>query len=86
MVKKSITITHQQDDWLKNQLASGFFGNESEIIRELIRERQQKEQETIAEIAAIRQALIDGEKSGISNKSVDEVWETVRQNRKIKNA
>ena len=56
MVKKSISITDQQDSWIKSQIATGHFGNESEIIRELIRERQIREQETPAEIVAIRGA------------------------------
>ncbi len=86
MVKKSITVTTQQDDWIKAQIESGYFGNESEVIRELIRERQIKEQETPAEIEAIRQALIEGEKSGFSDRSVDEIWKEARQRHKIKHA
>lgn len=84
MVKKSISVTVQQDTWIKSQIESGYFGNESEVIRELIRERQIKEQETPAEIEAIRQALIEGEKSGVSNKSIEEIWEVARQNYKLK--
>ena len=79
MVKKSITVTEQQDSWIKAQIASGHFGNESEIIRELIRERQLREQETSAEIDAIRVALIEGEQSGVSDRSVDEIWQAARQ-------
>jgi len=40
MVKKSISVTDRQDEWIKAQIASGHFGNESEVVRELIRERQ----------------------------------------------
>ena len=64
MVKKSISVTEQQDSWIKAQIRTGHFGNESEIIRELIRERQMREQETPAQIEAIRAALIEGEQSG----------------------
>jgi antitoxin ParD1/3/4 len=60
MVKKSISVTDQQNSWIKVQIEIGHFGNESEVIRELIRERQTREQETSAEIAAIRTALIEG--------------------------
>lgn len=84
MVKKSISVTIQQDTWIKAQIESGYFGNESEVIRELIRERQIKEQETPAEIEAIRKALIEGEKSGISKKNIEEIWESARQNHKLK--
>ncbi len=86
MVKKSISVTNQQDSWIKAQIETGYFGTESEVIRELIRERQTREQETPAEIEAIRKALIEGEKSGFSDRSVDEIWVEARQRHKIKHA
>ncbi len=45
MIKKSISVTDQQDQWIKAQIQSGHYGNESEVVRELIRERQIREQE-----------------------------------------
>ena len=84
MVKKSISITDQQDSWIKSQISTGHFGNESEIIRELIRERQIREQETLAEIVAIRAALNEGEKNGMSTRTPDEVMKSVME-RKCKN-
>ena len=86
MVKKSISITEQQDGWIKAQLETGHFGNESEVVRDLIRQRQMQEQETPEEIAAIRAALVKGEKSGASNRSVDEIWEEARQRHRSKRA
>ncbi len=79
MVKKSISVTKKQEQWIKAQIASGNFGNESEVLRDLIRERQAKEQETPAEIQAIKSALIEGEKSGFSEKSIDEIWDDARR-------
>lgn len=84
MVKKSISITDQQDSWIKSQISTGHFGNESEIIRELIRERQIREQETPAEIVAIRAALEEGERSGMSTRTPDEIMNAVIE-RKRKN-
>ena len=86
MVKKSISVTDQQDRWIKAQIESGHYGNESEVVRELIRERQIREQETRAEIEAIRAALIEGEKCGFSNSSVDEIWEEARRNHQAEDA
>ena len=82
MVKKSISVTNQQDRWIKSQIATGRYGNESEIVRDLIRERQKKEQEEMEDIAAVRAALLEGAKSGISDRGVDEIWEEARQRRK----
>ena len=54
------------------------------MVRELIRERQLRDQETPAEIEAIRAALIEGEESGFSDRSVDEIWEDARQRHRAK--
>lgn len=86
MVKKSILLTDQQANWIKAQIENGHFGNESEVIRELIRERQIREQETPGEIKAIRAALIEGEQSGFSGSTVDEIWEEARKRQKAKRA
>ena len=59
-IRKTITLTDQQDDWIKAQIAAGGYTNDSEVIRALIR----REQERSAEVEAIRAALIDGEQSG----------------------
>ena len=77
MVKKSISVTDQQDRWIKAQIQSGHFGNESEVVRELIRERQIREQEMQTEIEAIRCALIEGEQSGLSKRTPDQIMKTV---------
>ncbi len=59
-VRKTITLTEQQDAWIAAQVAAGNYTNDSEAIRDLIR----REQERGAEIEHIRQALIEGEQSG----------------------
>jgi len=59
-VRKTITLTDQQDDWIKAQVEAGHYTNDSEYIRDLIR----REQERGTEIEVIRSALIEGEKSG----------------------
>jgi antitoxin ParD1/3/4 len=59
-VRKTITLTDQQDSWIKAQIEAGHYTNDSEYIRDLIR----REQERSAEIEAIRAALIEGEASG----------------------
>lgn len=59
-VRKTITVTDQQDDWIAAQVDAGRFANDSELIRSLIR----VEQERSAEIETLRRALIEGERSG----------------------
>ncbi|MFM7632486.1 MAG: type II toxin-antitoxin system ParD family antitoxin [Betaproteobacteria bacterium] len=59
-VRKTITLTEQQDHWVKSQIDAGHYTNDSEYIRDLIR----REQERSAEVESIRVALIEGEVSG----------------------
>jgi len=59
-VRKTITLTDQQDGWIKAQIHAGLYTNDSEYIRDLIR----REQERIAQVDALRAALIEGENSG----------------------
>jgi antitoxin ParD1/3/4 len=59
-IRKTITLTDQQDSWVKAQISVGHYTNDSEYIRDLIR----REQERTAAIEAVRGALIEGEASG----------------------
>lgn len=60
VVRKTITLTDQQDRWIKAQIEAGHYTNDSEYIRDLIR----REQARTAQTEAIRAALIEGENSG----------------------
>ena len=59
-VRKTITLTDQQDGWIKTQISAGHYTNDSEYIRDLIR----REQDRTAQVDALRAALIEGENSG----------------------
>ena len=59
-VRKTITLTEQQDAWITAQIEAGSYTNDSEAIRDLIR----REQARSFEIDSLRQALIEGEQSG----------------------
>ena len=78
MIKKSITVTDQQANWIKAQIEAGHFGNESEVVRELIRERQLREQASAAEVEAIRAKLIEAEHSGFSTQSAQEILQEIK--------
>ena len=58
IVKRSISITEQQNQWVKSRLESGDFGNESEVYRDLIRRAQEYEQK----LAFVRGAVTEGER------------------------
>ncbi len=79
MQRKTITITQQQASWIKSQINSGEYGNDSEYIRELIRLDQAHKNK----IAILRSALIEGEKSGISQRSMANILEDAKKRHNI---
>ena len=56
MTRKTITITDQMDDWVKGQVESGKYGNDSEYFRDLIRKDQSKEDN----LETLRNLLVEG--------------------------
>lgn len=71
MTRKTITITEQMDDWVRSQINTGRYGNDSEYIRDLIR-RDQARREAELKLGEMIDAA---EVSGVSDRSPSEVWE-----------
>lgn len=78
MVKKSITLTGHQNDWINAQIRGGQYGNVSEIVRELIRERQLREDQTPRIVEAIRNKLIRAEESGFTDQDPAEILKDIK--------
>ncbi len=66
-VRKTITVTDAQDDWIKAQVTNGDFTNDSEYLRDLIRREQEKQK-------ALAVAIEEGLASGVSDKRVEDIW------------
>lgn len=69
MLRKTITVTKQQNSWIKSQIDSGQYGNDSEYMRDLVR----KDQEYKQKLTILRHALQEGEDSGISKISMNNI-------------
>lgn len=78
MVKKSITVTDQQDQWIKTKITTGHYGNESEVVRELIRERQLAETSENQKIAAIHAKLVEAEQSGFTHQTPEQILQEIK--------
>ena len=74
-IRKTITLTEQQGEWVKTRIASGDFTNDSEYFRDLIRRDQARNEQ----LEAVRAALIEGEQSGISTRSDDDILRAARE-------
>ncbi len=71
MQRKTITLTPQQDEWVKTQVASGQFGNDSEYIRHLVRQDQRRQTAETELGDILDQALA----SGICESSPLDIWQ-----------
>lgn len=69
--RKTITLTAQQDAWVKARIAQGDYTNDSEYIRDLIR----RDQEDNAKFLAPKQAVQEGLDSGVSDRSLRDIWD-----------
>ena len=72
-IRKTITLTEKQDEWIKAQIVNGDFTNDSEYLRDLVR----RDQEQNARFLALKTAIQEGINSGVSNKTVKEIMEEV---------
>jgi antitoxin ParD1/3/4 len=68
-VRKSITFTDTLSNWMQSLVSSGEYANESEYVRELVR----KDREKNAKLQALREAIDEGLKSGVSTRSVSDI-------------
>ena len=74
-VRKTVTLTNQQSEWIKARIAEGDFTNDSEYIRDLVR-RDQQHQTTLD---ALREAIQDGLQGGDSDRTVADIMEGVER-------
>jgi len=81
-VRKTITLTDKQDEWVKAQIASGDYTNDSEYFRDLIR----RDQEQNAKFRLLKQAIQEGLDGGISDRTVGKIWAEAEARYKERNA
>jgi len=78
MQRKTITITSQMESWVKSQVNSGKYGNDSEYFRDLVRCDQERKR---AEMQLLG-LLDDAELSGLSTRSPQEIWDEIDAGRR----
>ena len=67
MMRKTITIPEPMEEWVKSQIKSGRYGSVSEVVRAGLRALEDNE----SKILALRQMLMDGDKSGPADYSYE---------------
>ena len=77
--RKTITLSEQQDSWVKARIESGDYTNDSEYFRDMIRRDQQES----GEMLALKKAVQEGINSGISKRSMREIWQEAERRHKV---
>lgn len=72
MATHEISIADDQREWIAAQVAAGRYANASDYIRELIQRDEQAQK-------SLQLALIDGERSGVSERAVGDMARQARQ-------
>lgn len=75
----NISFTKKQEEYISNQVESGEYQNNSEVIRDALRLHQIYRDKVIADLRA---EIEKGLNSGISKRSVKDIIEAKRKSRK----
>ena len=75
MATMNISLPDQMKRWVEEQVATGRYANASDYVRDLVR----KDQLHIDAIAKLQKVVDDALASGISDKSVDEIFADARE-------
>lgn len=78
MARQTITVNEPNDRWMKQKVEKNEYASKSELINDLIRRQREQEEERIW----LRNELIKGEESGLSNKSMAEILEEAKRGAK----
>lgn len=69
MATMNISLPDPMRDWVQTQIQAGRYSSSSDYVRDLIR----RDQETRQQQQILQDAISEGLKSGISNRSMDDV-------------
>jgi antitoxin ParD1/3/4 len=70
MATMNVSLPDQMKAWVEAQTETGRYGNASDYVRDLIR----RDQERRESIGRIQQAIDKAFESGVSTRSMDELW------------
>jgi antitoxin ParD1/3/4 len=76
MTRLSISLSQQNDEWLKNQLSEEEFNSKSEAINHLIKQARSQEEY----YNYVRMKIEKGEKSGMSSTTKEELLARIKRN------
>ena len=70
MATMNVSLPDAMKDWVEGRSQTGRYSNASDYVRDLIRKDQERE----GKVAALRLLIEEGEASGVSVLSADDIW------------
>ncbi len=80
MGKVSFSLDADQEAFVNERLAEGQYDDASDYFRELVR----LDQEYARKLAELRQTIQEGIDSGVSDRTVEQIWDEARQRHRAK--
>ena len=74
MATMNVSLPDAMKVWVEGRAGTGRYSNASDYVRDLIR----RDQEYKDKREALIKALIAGDKSGISKRTIDQIWKDVK--------
>ena len=81
MSRMSVSFSKTNEEWITAQVEAGEYASKSEVINAVIREKRQK----MDAQATLMAQLEEGRRSGVSNKTIDDIFEEALTEWKRKN-
>jgi len=80
MPTRNVNLTDELDSSVLKKVRSGRYENASEVVRAGLRTLEREERQYEAKLAALRTAIDEGDRSGVTD---DDVFERVRKTLKL---
>jgi antitoxin ParD1/3/4 len=74
MATMNVSLPDLMKEWVEEQIKTGHYSNASDYVRDLIR----RDQEYHDRRETLVKALITGENSGVSDRSLEDIWQSVK--------
>ncbi len=79
MATMNVSLPDLMKAWVEEQIKTGQYSNVSDYVRDLIR----RDQEYLDKRETLIKALISGETSGVSERTVADIWQDVKKRHRV---
>jgi antitoxin ParD1/3/4 len=78
MATMNVSLPDPMKEWVEDQVGGGLYSNASDYVRDLIRQDQDTQNKRELLVTALKK----GEASGISKRTLDDIWNEVKDNKR----